>query len=507
MTFGQPLRVAVGGVSLESNDFVPFTAELETFRDTGFFAEGDAVFDLASTDTEIAGALAVLAAAGADVVPLLAARGNSSGRLSRDAYARVRHGILGPLEAAPPPDGVFLFQHGSMEAVGEDDPEGDIAQAVRELVGPTVPIVMTCDLHGNVTRRMVEHLDAILGYEHYPHDDARRTGERATELLLRAIRRDARPTTALAKLPLVLTAFNSSTLTDTPFSRTMSEAKALEREQSVLSASVFLVGSYIDAPDMGCSALVVSDGDPGNAAAAARELAERFWARRYEFEVDTMSVNDAVRLGRDVAGGPVLLLDTADTTGGGAAGDGIGAVRGLLASGVSDPCLAMVVDPDAAEACHAAGVGAELALTVGHSRDPRWGEPLHARGRVEHLLDGRFRYRAGILGGTEVTMGPSAVVAIGPVRLLVMTVATYDWSDDQYRAAGLDPGAFKFVVVKNMMNFRFGYGDTMKAHYVLDLPGPTTQDVRTLPFARIRRPVFPLDRDFEPEIAVSVGRT
>ena len=154
MTSGQGLRVAVGGVSLESNDFVPYTADLATFRDTGFFAEGDAVFDLASTDTEIAGALAVLASVGVDVVPLLAARGNSSGRLSADTYARVRRGILGPLKAAAQLDGVFLFQHGSMEAVGEDDPEGDIAQAVRAIVGPTVPVVMTCDLHGNVTRRM-----------------------------------------------------------------------------------------------------------------------------------------------------------------------------------------------------------------------------------------------------------------------------------------------------------------------------------------------------------------
>jgi microcystin degradation protein MlrC len=102
-------------------------------------------------------------------------------------------------------------------------------------------------------------------------------------------------------------------------------------------------------------------------------------------------------------------------------------------------------------------------------------------------------------------MGPSAVVAIGPIRLLVMSAPTYDWSDDQYRAAGLDPVAFKFVVVKNMMNFRFGYSDVMKAYYVLDIPGPTTQDMRTLPFERITRPVFPLDRDFEPTIAISVS--
>ena len=504
MKRGRALRVAAGGISLESNDFVPFTAELTDFTEAGFLAEGDDVLALAASDTEIGGALAVFEREHAEVVPLLAARGVSSGRVSSEAYDRLRRGLLDALREAGPVDGVFLFQHGSMEAVGEDDPEGDVAASVRALVGRAAPVVMTCDLHGNITRRMVESLDAILGYEHYPHDD-RAGRERGAELLLRAIRREVRPIMALAKLPLILTAFNSTTLTDTPFARLMSEAKALERERGILSASVFLVGSYIDSPDMGCSAVVVADGDPQRAVDGACRLARRFWASRRRFEVEMVSVAEAVRLGGEIEDGPVLLLDTADTTGGGAAGDGIGVVRGLLEAGVTERALAMVVDPSAAQACHAAGVGAELELTVGHWRDPRWGEPLRTRATVERLVDGRFRYDGGVFGGVEVTMGPSAVVAIGAVSLLVMSSPTYDWGDDQYRAAGLDPAAAKFVAVKNMMNFRFGYGKVMKAHFVLDLPGPTTQDMRLLPFERIKRPVFPLDRDFTPEIAVSVS--
>jgi len=90
--------------------------------------------------------------------------------------------------------------------------------------------------------------------------------------------------------------------------------------------------------------------------------------------------------------------------------------------------------------------------------------------------------------------------------LLVMSNPTYDWGDDQYRAGGLEPRAAKFVGVKNMMNFRFGYRDVMKAFFVLDLPGPTPTDMRLLPFKRIARPVFPLDREFDPEIAIAVSR-
>jgi microcystin degradation protein MlrC len=127
---------------------------------------------------------------------------------------------------------------------------------------------------------------------------------------------------------------------------------------------------------------------------------------------------------------------------------------------------------------------------------------------VERLSDGCFRYAGGILGGVEVTMGPSAVLAVGSLRLLVTSVPTYEWADDQYRAVGLVPGSAKFVGVKNMMNFRFGYAGVMRGHFVLDLPGPTPPDMRLLPFERVSRPIFPLDRELaDPEPVISESRT
>jgi microcystin degradation protein MlrC len=158
----------------------------------------------------------------------------------------------------------------------------------------------------------------------------------------------------------------------------------------------------------------------------------------------------------------------------------------------------MVVDPHAAAACHAAGEGAGVTLSVGHRVDPRWGKPADITGRVVRLTDGRFRYTGGIFGGTEASMGPSAVIAIGSVQLLVMSRSTYDWCDEQYRSAGLDPVAAKWVEAKNMMNFRRAYGDVLKAAFVLDCPGPTPPDMRSLPFTRARRPWYPLDDIAEP---------
>jgi microcystin degradation protein MlrC len=530
------LRIAVGQISSESNHFVPGTCNVDFFRTTGYLHEGEEVFRLADTETEVGGMLR--AASKAEIVPLLATRGNSSTVLSDSCWRRLKQGVLRRLEKAGQVDGVVMSHHGSMAVESVDDPEGELAAEIRAIIGRTTPFAMTLDLHGNVTRQMVEATDIICGYETYPHQDARCTGERATRLLLGAIRGDIHPVMAHVKLPMILTGFHGSTFGKGPFAQLMRAARELEGvaphpsnpppielrpvrctdfsrlrsarttqiptkvgtpngwlRGSILSTSLFLVGSYIDVPDMGCSALVIADGDARHATRCANALAREFWLKRREFVVETVSVAEAVRRGREIKGGPVLLLDTADTTGGGAAGDSIALVRGLIEAGVTEPCLAMVVDPDAARRCHRTRIGETLSLSIGHRVDPQWGKPLKVTGKLVRKSDGRFRYSGGILSGTWSSMGPSAVLQIGSLSLLVMTHPTYDYAYEQYASVGLDPRRAKFVGVKNMMNFRVGYRDIMKGFFVVDCPGPTPTDMRALPFRRVKRPVFPIDDD------------
>jgi len=498
------VRIAVGQMSCESNTFATFRCDIETVRTTGYVLQGADVFTLRGTEGEVSGALSVLdKEPDVEIVPLLATRWNSSSVLQADAHAILRGMMLDALRAAGPVDGVFLSCHGSMVAADSDDPEGWLAASVREIVGPAVPVVMTLDLHGNVTDLMVRSLDLIVGYEHYPHDDTFTTGRRGARLLLATARGENRPAMCRVKLPMILTAFHASTFGDGAFARLERAARALEKQPGILSVSNFYVGSYIDLPEMTCGSLVIADGDRHLARREAERLARQFWADRQAFLVDAISVVEAVRRGGAIAGGPVLLLNTADTTGGGAAGDSIDVATGLLEARVNEPSLAMVVDPTAAAACHAAGEGADITLEVGHRVDPRWGKPARISGRVERLSDGRFRYTGGIFGGIEASMGPSAVVAVGPLRLLVMSRSTYDWADEQYRSVGLNAADAKWVEAKNMMNFRKAYGAIMRGAFVLDAPGPTPPDMRSLPFKRAARPWFPLDEIAEPPYAAT----
>jgi microcystin degradation protein MlrC len=132
---------------------------------------------------------------------------------------------------------------------------------------------------------------------------------------------------------------------------------------------------------------------------------------------------------------------------------------------------------------------------VGYKLDPSWGEPIQVTGRVRHLFDGEFRYTGGLFDNTLAAMGLGAVLRIGAIDLLIMSKPTYDWADEQYRAAGLDARFAKFIGVKNPSNYKVGYGALAKAIFVVDTPGPTPPTVRNLPYKRMQRPFFPLDED------------
>jgi microcystin degradation protein MlrC len=488
-------RIAVGQLSQESNSFVSVLAELELFENSYLF-EGEDLLALTGSTTEVAGFLDVCIAENAEVVPLLATRSVSGGPLSTACYAELKGRLLDRLRAAGALDGVLISLHGSMLAVGEDDPEGDLLAAIRAIVGPETPVVATLDLHGNVTTRMVTNATGIIAYEHYPHDDTRETGQRGAQLLIRTLRGEVRPAMALAKAPILVAGSEGQTSGDGPMVHLTRRAREVEQEPGVLSISCCHQHPNLDVPGLGCSAIAITDGDPARAEAIALSFAAEFWERRHAFIPAVYSVAEAVEHGRAAGGWPVLLVDNADCAGGGASGDSVALLRELLAFEVPERSYVMVVDPAAAAACHAAGEGADVSFPLGYAIDPVWGEPLPVRGTVERLLDGRFVYTGGPFGGTETSMGPSAVLPVGPIRVLITSLPTYDWADEQYRAAGLVPAEAGFIGVKNPMNYRYAYRDVAKAAFVVDTPGPTPANITRLPYTRITRPCFPFEDNF-----------
>lgn len=483
-------NIALGSIFIECNHFGGQPADMETFRRGGLFY-GDELLAL-KTGT-IGGMLGELRTANSDVRPLLAASACPSGPVTTDCWRELKTDLLNRLQESGPLDGLLLALHGAAAADGAGDLEGDLLESVRSVVGDTVPVVVTLDLHAHVTQRMIDHADALLAWETYPHADAFTTGERGARTLQAILDGKLRPRMVMAKVPVLVGAIHGHTQPPGPFADVMTHGKACEGRDGIWSVSCFLVHPYLDLPGMGGGALVVSHDDIGGARELARDLAGMYWDRRHDLEPTLLNPSEAVARGLEIEGGPVVLVETADCCGGGAAGDSVHTLRVLINHDAES--IVPVVDPEAVEICRQGGEGAEVQLSLGHNVDSRWGEPLPVKGRVVRLLDGNFRYEGGIWDGQPGDMGPTAVVRVGSVNILITTHATYDWGTEQLDAAGLDARSAKFVVAKNPMNHRRAFADCIRAAFVLDTPGPTPATVRHLPFQQMNRPWFPLDTD------------
>lgn len=484
--------VALGSIFIECNHFGGVPAQLESFRRCELLRGAEI---LGQTSGTVGGMLNVLHESNIDVAPLLVATACPAGPLTTECYQSLKSELLNRLQQSLPVEGVLLPLHGAAAADNISDLEGDLLTAVRECVGPQIPIIATLDLHAHVTETMVRTADALLAWETYPHADAESTGERGARLLLDTMAGDVCPTMALAKVPVIVGALNGHTSDKGPFADVMRLAKSFESRPQVLSTSAFLVHPYLDAEEMGGGGLVVTNNDPDLAERLATEIALAYWQRRFELEPELLSPSEAIQRGLKLDRGPVLLVETADCCGGGAAGDSVASLRELLRAELDGPALAPVVDPAAAAICHAADEGAEVTVLLGHQLDPKWGEPLEVTGSVLTLSDGQFTYRGGIWEGCRGEMGPTAVLQCGLVQILIASNPTYDWADEQFRSVGLDYRSARFIVVKNPMNYRTAYADVAQAAFVLDTPGPTPASVRNFEFRNLARPYFPADEE------------
>ena len=482
--------IAIGSFLIECNHLGGPPADMETFR-RGQLLDGEDVLEI--REGTVGGMLDVLGQAGVKCRPLVVASACSSGPVQAVVYEQIKASMLGKLAMSLPVDGVILALHGAAAADNELDPEGDLLESVRQLVGRDVPIVATLDLHAHVTARMVESADLLVAWETYPHRDAVETGQRGARALLAILDGSLRPTMVMAKVPVLVAGVLGQTDPPGPFAEIMEMALQMRTEEGVYSTSAFLVHPYLDVPQMGGGGLVITDNDQPRAEELAGQLARAYWDRRHQLEPETWAPRDAIRDAREKVDGTVVLVETADCCGGGAAGDSVHTLRALLLEQVRQPAVVPVVDPAGAAACHQAGVGAELELEIGHRVDPAWGEPLAVRGVVARLSNGVFHYKGGIWGGQQAGMGPAAVLNVGSISVCLASHATYEWCNEQYEALGIDVAVMKFIVAKNPMNYRQAYGESMQKDYVLDTPGPTPATLRHVKLERMERPYFPRD--------------
>ena len=486
------MRVAVVSFSYEGNSFSNRLDGEEAFA-RNMLLEGDAVLPLiAGRALAVTGGMDALHKAGLSTVMTLAAKGVSGGSIVDAFYQNTKARILRLLEQALPFDGIYMALHGAMICESLADPEGDLLAAVRQLVGPDMPIAASLDLHANVTPEMVRHADILVGYETYPHEDAYTTGYKAADLLAQTLQGKIKPSLALRRVNAVLPVLGGSTQDDAPMARIRVKAREMEAAGEALSISYFPVQPWIDYPDVGIAALAITNDQPEQARAVATDIVSQMWQCRQEFEIPMYSPTEAITAALAMDESTVLLVDGPDSVGGGANGDNPGLLSALLSSGTDVDAAICIVDAGAAQMAHEIGIGKTADFRIGASLDARYYEPVNVQARVEKIVDGSFIYAGGAVAGAKGNMGPTALLRVGKLRIVVCSHPFYEYADEHYRICDIDFRTLRLVVFKNLMNFRNLLGDSV-GHVIVDGPGGTPPRLQTAPWQRKQRPFWPCD--------------
>ncbi len=483
------MRVITGAISHETSTFTLVPTTYESFDERfGHLRGAEILRFFRGTNTPTGGFVEGAEAHGFDLIPTVFAEAHPSGPTPREAFDAILDEMLGRMADAMPADGVLLELHGSMVAEGIDDGEGHILAAVRGLVGPGVPIVAQLDIHSNVSRRMVEVADVLIGRETYPEVDMAARGRECADVLVRILRDGVRPTMALCQIPMVW-GMNQVTA-HSPMREAIAELHRIEAQPGVVCGSIATCYPLADVPDMGASVYVVTDHDLTLAQTYADGLGDWIFERRAAWHIPMPTTREALRMSGAEGRFPMIFADRNDNTGGGSPGDSTGMLRAFVDAGLRDACVLYIVDPETVALCGQVGVGAVLALDVGGKSSPLQGAPVRMTAEVVALSDGRFRYDGPMYAGLEGHMGPSAYVRQGGIHVLLVSAREQPFDTAFAGTMGLDPRTMRYIGVKSAAHFRAGFEAWAGAIHVVNEPGLHGWD---MPFRRLGRKVYPLD--------------
>ncbi len=491
-------RIGIAGISIESSTFSPHISGDEAFTiRTGEDLIGYYPFLDAGRELREA----------AQWVPLTHGRSLPGGAVAPATYSAMKSAILAGIEAEGPFDAFFFDIHGAMSVVGMTDAEGDLARAVREALGPDVLVSASMDLHGNVSRDLLDAVDLITCYRMAPHEDWLNTKERAVHNLLTRLRGShgsdpllRRPWKAWRQVPVLLPGEKTSTRLE-PAKGIYDAVPVATEVPGVLEAAVWVGYAWADEPR--CQAAVVVTGDDRDAIAReAERLARRYWDARADFVFvgPTATLDEALDAALlPGAARPFLISDSGDNPTAGGAGDVSWTLGRLLErADLRDPgrtvIHASIFDPAAVATAVAAGVGATVDLEVGGRVDAGPSGPVSLHGEVFSVTHG------------DPVAGSQVVVRSGAVHAIITERRKPFHHLDDFRSLGLDPAAADVVIVK------IGYLEPelhdLAGDWILALtPGGVDQDLIRLGHHRLAPGVYPFDTSVEhPDLTPVVTR-
>jgi len=481
------MKILIAGFQHETNTFAPTKADWAAFVQGGGMpgmTHGSDVLDFRGINIPVGGFLDAMHGGPHQVVPVIWAAACPSAEVTEDAFERISAKIVEAVSEQRP-DAVYLDIHGAMVAEHVDDGEGELLRRIRQVVGPKVPVVGSLDLHANVTEQMLQNADALVAYRTYPHVDMAETGERAAFLLRQFMEGGDRLSLAWKRIPFLMPLHGQCTDMN-PAKGTYAQLGALE--QGVVTSLSFTPGfPAADFPE--CGGVVWGYGtNQAEVEDAVAALTNHVNEREADWWIDLhqpdKAVQEAMRLAQG-ASRPVVIADTQDNPGAGGNSNTTGMLRALVANQAQEAALGVLFDPAAAEAAHKTGVG--KTITLGLGGEPALGDqPFNGTFTIENLSEGKLTVKGPMMRGAKISLGPTACLRIGGVRVVVGSTKVQMLDRELYRVAGVEPEQMKILVNKSSVHFRADFTPIAEAVLVSEAPGPMVADPINLPWKRLR---------------------
>lgn len=484
-------KVPIAGFYHETNTFSVKPTTLQDFKDYQFALGHEMLERYQGTNTEMGGMIMAAAEQGLELTPLLFAAAVPSGTITGDCYEQLCANLESLLRQSEPVAGLLLVLHGAAVAEGTEDADGGLLLRLRAVLGMQRPVVATTDFHANLSQRMFEAADVIVGYDSFPHVDMAERGAEAVSLLASLLQGNS-IVGAFRPLPLATVPQRQATSED-PLAPVMKKLHDLEDEAGISCGTLAMGFPYADTAEIGASVLFYGK-DHGQVQGAADSVAELLWSHRQDFQPELTPLEALAERVEGVSETPLILVDPADNIGGGSAGDGTAVLSAILTQGI-EGAVVVINDPEAAAQAGALGLGGRFSGPVGAKADRAHGEPVPIEGTVRFCGDAAFTHSGSYMTGFVTSMGYCAVVSVGGCQVVLTSLRTMPFDIEQLRAVDLEPTEQRIIVVKSATAWRAAYGPIAAETVILDTPGICPSNLRRLTYRNRRRPLYPFETD------------
>ncbi len=485
-------RILVAGMVHESNSFNPIITGAKDM----IILRGEEILNNIRKHEPVSGVVTGLRAAGYEPVPIISASAVPNGEVDYEVYKGILDEIIETAKAEnekKPFDGITLALHGSMRVKDFGEAEGPLLEALRKEF-PNIPLFSSLDTHTTMTEKMHKNCDGFVGYKCAPHTDRFETGEHAARMTQHVLETGIKPYSAWVKVPILIAGEQSSTTVE-PMISLAEELRETEKKPGIMACSYLMGFPWADNADSSCAVYVVAESQEQANEEAVR-LAELMWSRKDEFCFQTEAYHEEEALNvafQSIADGvwPVFLSDSGDNPTAGSSSDCTELLKFLMEDERTwelpmPVAYGGIYDPEACAQCEGK-VGQEITLTFGAKFDTKTTAPITATGKVVKFVKG--------WGAWGAFKSDIAVFRTHNVDVIIAEKHIGYAGTKVYFDMDLNPAERQIVVCK------LGYlGDDheqySKRGILVLTKGSTNEDLATLNYEKVPRPIFPLEKEF-----------